>query len=230
MEALPRPNWGPFHREFNGVWKQGEHVFICAKTGTGKTDLMFKLLQPFEHATVLCAKPDDATFRQPITREYRRTEHYDRRSTDGKLLVMPSDKDRELPEVQATQAEEFRSTLNKVYRSRGQAMGMDELLWLQLIGLKRELEIMSFMGRAKGISIVGVTQRPKNIPVVIMQQASYAFVSRAMREDDLDGLAELGVLDRRTMKEYLRQVTGKHDFLFIDTTGEMPMQIIDTHA
>jgi hypothetical protein len=215
---------------FSRQWDAGEHVFISAKTGTGKTDLMLELMQRFRHAAILCCKPDDPIFQDERAREYRVTETWNPTSLDRKLMVMPSEKNRDTQEAIAEQRYIHKTALEAIYKSRGYAIGLDELYWMSNdLRLKRESGRLAFMGRSKGITLVAATQRPVNIDPIVMQNISYAFVSRAMRESDLKGLSELGT-DYKTMVAAIRSIKGKHDFLFVDTTGEIPLQIVNTHA
>jgi hypothetical protein len=238
LMVLPRSPYKDFRAKFRSIWEQGEHVFISAKTGSGKTELLQDLMaggwnsqQKQKHGVIFCTKPGDPIFRSIAARAYRKVNEWSPRSTDTLLMLTPSDKAPTTDEIKREQARVFNDAMNKIYHSEGWTVGLDEVLWLsQQLRLDSGMSTLAFMGRAKGITLIAATQRPKRIPVIIPQSSSYAFVGRAMRDEDLQGLAELSAVDRRETMAAIRQVTGKHDFLFIDTTGRMPLQIVNTRV
>ncbi len=133
-------------------------------------------------------------------------------------------------EIRAAQHNEFGQTLSEIYQDKYWAVGIDEAAWLsESLKLGRDIGDLHHIGRAYGVTLISATQRPARLPVIIPQSATYAFVAKTMRKDDLLRLAELGgnVLETRKAIDSLR---GQHDFLFIDTLGRMPLQIVNTRS
>lgn len=230
MVNLPRPTWNEFTATFRKLWKPGEHVFLSAQTGAGKTELLLKLMPLRTHGVIFCTKPGDPIFRTIEARDYRRIKTWaDKKAYDQKLMLAPSEKGTP-DEIRYGQTEEFRSTLDTIYQDKYWAVGIDEAAWLsESLHLGRNLADLHHIGRAYGVTLISATQRPKRLPVIIPQSASYAFVGKTMRKDDLATLAELGGETRET-RAAIDSLRERHDFVFIDTLGRMPLQIVNTRA
>ena len=230
---LPRPTFAQFRTMFDRRWKQGEHVFISSQTGGGKTELMLKLLEisPGLHYDVLfCTKPRDPIFRTPQARQYRKIPYWAKREKHDKRVMLSPLNFNSSGETRVNQAGVFRDALDQIYFDGGWTVGIDETAWLaESLGLARPIADQHHMGRALGITLVTATQRPKRLPVIVPQSATYAFIGKTMRRDDQNTLAELGG-DTRATRAAIESLTGRHDFLFVDTLGREPLQIVDTRA
>lgn len=222
--------WEKFYTEFRKQWKPGEHVFISAQTGAGKTELLLKLMPIRTHGVIFCTKPGDPIFKTPEAREYRKIKTWsDKKSYDQKLMLSPSERGNPI-EIRQRQTQEFANTLSEIYLDRYWAVGIDEAAWLsESLRLGRDIADLHHIGRAYGVTLISCTQRPKRLPVIIPQSASYAFIGKTMRKDDLATLAELGG-DVRATRAAIDSLRDRHDFVFVDTTGRMPLQIVNTRA
>lgn len=231
MTELQRPTWAEFESQVLApTWKQGEHVFISSQTGGGKTELMLKLMHQRQYVLMLCTKPRDPIFSTKEAREYRRIQEYGNiRKFDTKLMLAP--KTYPTPgDTRTNQTMVFRDAMERAYKDGGWTIGGDETAWLsESLKLGREIADLHHMGRALGITLVTATQRPKRLPVIVPQSATYAFVGKTMRADDMRTLAELGG-DTRETSRAIDALTGRHDFLFIDTLQRVPLMIINTRA
>ncbi len=230
MPELPRPTWADFSKAFRNRWNQGEHVFINGQTGSGKTDLLLRLLDMRTYSVVYVTKPRDEIFKSPLARPYRQIKRFPKvpRVTDRRLMLSAKQGD-SAADIVGNQHEIFREANDVIFHRGGYAVGSDETLWLgNRLKLGTQLGDLSFMGRALGISMVSATQRPAHIPVIIPQSASHAFISKTGRKGDLQTLSELGGDTRATM-EALSTLRDKHDFLYVDCDGKMPLQIVNTH-
>jgi ABC-type lipoprotein export system ATPase subunit len=76
MSAYPTPSWSEFYDYFSRNWKQGEHVFISAQTGAGKTELLTKILPIRAYKVIFVTKPRDPIFKAPEVRTYQRQRVY----------------------------------------------------------------------------------------------------------------------------------------------------------
>lgn len=228
---LPRPSWADFSRAFRNRWKQGEHVFINGQTGSGKTDLLLRLLDMRTYSVVYVTKPKDEIFRSELAKPYRKINRFPNPPTvTDRRLMLSARRGDSAQRIVGDQAEIFGEANDIIFARGGYAVGSDETLWLGgRLRLGTQLGDLSFMGRALGISMISATQRPAHIPVIIPQSATHAFISKTGRKGDLDRLAELGG-DTRATREAIDSLRDKHDFLYVDTDGKMPLQIINTHA
>jgi hypothetical protein len=230
MPELPRPTWAEFSRAFRNRWEQGEHVFINGQTGSGKTDLLLRIMDMRTYSVVYVTKPRDAIFKSPLARPYRKVKAFPSvpRVTDRRLMLSDKQGD-SAADMVGNQHAIFKHANDTIFHRGGYAVGVDESLWISnRLKLGAQLGDLSFLGRALGISVVSATQRPAHIPVIVPQSASHAFISKTGRKGDLQTLAELGGDTRATM-EAIASLRDKHDFLYVDCDGRMPLQIVNTH-
>lgn len=225
----PRPTWEEFQRSFMRRWKQGEHVFINGQTGSGKTELLLQLVNMRTYGVVFVTKPRDPIFKSPFAEGYHRKSLWNPRMGEKKILLAPKEGDSTQAQVGA-QREVFLDALNKTYKDGGWTIGVDETLWIaNRLKLSALVGDASFMGRALGITVISATQRPAHIPVIVPQSATHAFIAKTGRASDLKTLAELGG-DPREVATALKSLRNKHEFLYVDTASELPLQIINTRA
>jgi len=236
---LPHPTWENFSNRFFMRWKQGEHVFINGQTGSGKTELLLTLLstpwfrsngQPRDkYSVVFVTKPRDAIFKSPLAKPYKRIRTFAPKPGDKLLMLEAANGDSTLNTV-GNQAEVFRRALDTTYHQGGWTVGSDETLWLaNRLRLKNEIGDANYMGRALGVTMVSATQRPAHIPVIIPQSATHAFIAKTARKSDMVTLSELGA-DPAEVAAALRSLRDKHDFLYVDTSGELPLMVVNTRA
>jgi hypothetical protein len=227
---LPRPTWDEFSRAFRNRWKQGEHVFINGQTGSGKTDLLLRLCDMRTYSMVCVTKPRDEIFKSPLARPYRKINRFPNppRVTDRRLMLSAKRGDSARKMV-GDQADIFGEAFDAIFARGGYTVGCDETLWIGgRLRLGAPLGDLSFLGRALGITMISATQRPAHIPVIIPQSATHAFISKTGRKGDLDTLGELGG-DVRATREAIASLRDKHEFLYVDTDGKMPLQVVNTH-
>lgn len=229
MTELPRPSWPEFLATFSRRWKQGEHVFINGQTGSGKTELLLQLVNMRTYGVVFVTKPRDPIFKSPFAKGYTRMTKWAPSGTTRKVLLAPREGDSTQAQV-GNQREVFHDALNKTYKDGGWTIGVDETLWIaNRLKLSALVGDASFMGRALGITVISATQRPAHIPVIVPQSATHAFLAKTGRASDLKTLAELGG-DPREVASALKSLRNKHEFLYVDTAGELPLQVINTRA
>jgi len=226
---IPHVSWDEFYPTFQRRWRQGEHVFINGQTGSGKTELLLKILDIRDYSVVFVTKPRDAIFRSPFAKHYRKVSKFAPRSHDRRLLLTAREGDSTRAMV-GNQYEVFSDALDKIYHSGGWAVGVDETLWIgNRLKLGDKIGDGAFMGRALHLSYVYCTQRPAHIPVIIPQSASHAFIGKTGRKSDLATLAELGG-DVRATAEAIASLRDQHDFVYVDTQGKLPLQVVNTRA
>jgi ABC-type oligopeptide transport system ATPase subunit len=150
----------PFHV------KQGQHLVITGRTGSGKSYLASSLLLERPYLLVLRSKKDDI--------------HYptDRRVTTLKTArqAMENTQLRRIevePEYDA-QGDIFGEVLDRAYKQGGWTIYVDEGYRLEQLKLRPELEKHLTQGRSLGISMVVGIQRPAWVSRFTLSEASHA--------------------------------------------------------
>lgn len=215
-------------RVFARRWKQGEHVFINGQTGSGKTDMLLRLMQLREHGVVFVTKPRDPIFKSPLASNFVRQTKWAPKHGVKKIFLSAPIGDSSREQV-GNQREIFGEAMDKIYIDGAWAVGVDETFWIsKKLGLSSEVENFSFMGRALGITAITAMQRPRNIPVLVPQSATHAFISKTGHRDDLKTLSYLDT-DSGALESALRSLRDPHEFVYVDTAGKLPMMVVNTH-
>lgn len=229
--TLERVPWDVFSCAFAERWRQGEHVFVYGETGSGKTDLAFRLLNMRGYGVAFITKPRDDIFSSSLTRGYRRIHSWPPRVVDNRvnhflLSAKPSKSFHD--EIQA-QRILFPDAFESIYKDGGWTVLFDETLHLATtLGMSKDLSNFAYLARSSKLTGVYCSQRPKNIPPVIIQSCKYAFIARCRRSADLDTLSELGY-SKRDLSAMIRQLHNIHDFIFVDPQSDASPVVIDTH-
>lgn len=235
MADYPRPTWEQFIKIFRARWNQGEHVFINGQTGSGKTDILMRLLNEKwsrgrkKYSALFVTKPRDPIFKSPLVSDWARQQYFQPDAHQSKVLLSAPNGDSTMQQV-GNQREVFSHALDTVYAQRGWTLGIDETLWIgNRLGLGKVVGDMAFMGRALDLTGVYATQRPSHIPVIVPQSATHTFTGKIGRKEDMARIAELGG-DFYQNRDAIQSLTNKHDFVYIDSDGKLPLMIVNTRA
>lgn len=233
MSDLPRPAWNTFLKEFARRWEPGEHVFVYGETGSGKSDLAYRLLNVRPFGVAFITKPRDPIIKSELTRGYRRVTDWPPKEVNSvrehHFLLMAKTSKTMDEEVQG-QREVMPDALDTIYRDGGWNVLFDETLHLtEELRMGSKLSRFAYLARSNELTGIYCSQRPARIPVIIPQSCKWAFIARSRREEDINVLSQLGY-SRQELKRELGKLRSLHDFLFIDPQGDMPMMIVNTHA
>lgn len=223
----PEPSWPDFLKAFR--WDQGEHIFISAQTGAGKTELETKVIRLQPHSVIFVTKPRDKIFQAPEVKDYKRMETWKPRLGTKRILLGPR-RASSPADLQAKQRASFAPAIDSIYEDGGWAVGFDEGAHMsEFMGkpIEDAVKMLHHVGRAYGISIVFATQRPFRIPVIVPESASHAFIGRTSRPEDLRRVAGLAP-DPKEAQAAIKSLRNKHDFVYIDPEGRMPLTIVNT--
>lgn len=224
---LPSPSWPAFQAAFARRWQQGEHVFISAQTGAGKTELLLKIMALRSYSAIFVSKPRDPILRTEDAKAYRRIAEFEPKAHDNRLMLIPANQ-----KTTAATADEqrrvFGNALDTAYNQGGWALGFDELAYMsEDLRLDPAIKRINHLGRALGITAVSATQRPFRIPVIVRTSATHAFLGPTARDEDLKALGQLGFNTKAT-RAAIESLEGHHDFVYVDQRRQLPMVIVNT--
>lgn len=222
----PRPSWAEFREQFRERWSQGEHVFINGRTGSGKTQLLLELLSMEPYSVLFGTKPRDDTLKNPLTRNWTRVTEWKPR-VEHHHMILSAKQGKNAEAFLNNQKKLFPEAMDKIYRQGGWTIGFDETYYMsQYLKIPEKMSLTAYHGRSLGLTGVYLTQRPRWIPIIIPQNAEHAFIGTSTNSEDFDTLAELGF--GKSELRIAMQNLGKHDFVYLDTIGRMPIQIVNT--
>jgi len=233
---IPFTPWADFMAAWD--WTQGEHVTIVGPTGTGKTTLMRALMvkryQAGGAVAVLATKPRDVTLERwaradhlavvrswpPRAPRFRRPadiELPDGRTVAWDHRVMLWPRTAEASTFRSTMEREHRAALDAMFVQGGWCIAAEELLYLCAdLGLDDALTTLWTQGRSNGISVIGGTQRPVNIPLYAYSQASHLFMFGDSDDVNLSRLQGIGGMDGKNLRGLVKALPH-HDVLYIGT-------------
>lgn len=225
------PRWRDFFPKFRKRWNQtrnAEHVFIYGETRSGKTELASWLLNSEPYGVVIVTKPDDPIFKSPNFKDYERARKWVPRKM-GTHIMLSADPGKSMMEERANQRALIPGVLDQIYREHGWTVLFDEGMHMSTtLGMKQQVSDFFYLGAGYGLTGIMCSQRPRMIPAIVPQSCEHAFISRSRRDDDLSTLAELG-RDKREIRNIMRGLRTKHDFIYLDTQEDIPVQIVNTH-
>lgn len=235
---LPFTPWAQFFDRFD--WRQGEHVTVVGPTGMGKTTVIRAIL-PKRYASrgavaVLATKSRDrnleawaradgmTTVRSwppkppTIWRQPRDVVNPDGSTTawDHRLMVWPRPSGVALGDLDEHIAETHRAAFTDMYWAGNWCIVAEELWELSRLGLDREMSQVWTQGRSAGLSLVGATQRPVDIPLFAYSQPSHLFMFGDNDEVNLRRLQGIGGMSGATLRESVKALRG-FDVLYIGT-------------
>lgn len=235
MPDLLHPTWDQFRRIFRARWQQGEHIFTNGQTGSGKSELLSRLLaDPWsrnrkKYSTLFVTKPRDPLFKSPYVDGFERQQAFYPQAHTSKVMLSAPRGDSTRQDV-GNQHAIFRDALDTIYAQGGWTVGIDETYWMNReLALGNDISRIAYMGRALGVTGIFNTQRPSHIPVLIPQSATHAFLGKMGRREDVNRVAELGGDYHETLAA-VNSLRSKHDFVYLDTQGDLPLMIVNTHA
>ena len=229
VELPPFVEWEDFYARWR--WNQGEHVTVIGPTGTGKTTVMRALLpKRYEAGGSVCVvgtKTRDSTLVEwakadGLTRVKSWPPKWpgwwwDRPAGDewaGRVMLWPK---LNTPEDIYDMADVVRTAMGSMFTAGNWCVVADELwYWCAEMGLSHELKTWWSQGRSAGLTVVGSTQRPADIPLLAYDSATHLFFFNDSDENNLKRVSGLGGLPSRETREIVRALPF-HDVLYINT-------------
>lgn len=225
-------------RRFGREHKQGEHVLISGSTGSGKTKLTRRLIQPRldrgGHVIVFVAKHNaDKTFTEDysdftVWRDYRKRPP----SWQNKVLLWPdvSKFKGNKTRILEHQKEVFTDAIEDINDKGRRTVVVDEGLYMcspSFLSMADEIAMMHAIGRSNDLTMFDLMQRPSNMPLILYGSASHAFVGRTREESDKKRLAEMGA--RESSRELAAMIAAneRHDFTWVPVTPDWPAECVN---
>lgn len=226
-QQIPEVGWDTFLKGWHRQFHQGEHVTIIGPTGSGKTLLAKRLIEPRTHVVGLGIKPKDSSMEDLIAKGWHRVNVWkDRPKSASRVLLWP--KTGSLAETRVTHRKVFSDLLESVWKQGGWCIWTDELRYLtHNCGMVELYQQMYVTSRSNNISLVSAAQRPKWIPLEAMSQASHLFLYRTGDEQDL---VRMGGLNGNNAKQVASTVAALPDHTFLHVNMRNGVQAISKVA
>ncbi len=216
-------NWYSFTKRFKRQWKQGEHVTIVGPTGSGKSILALELINLRRYYVLLLTKGNDKTADTFINKnELEVIERWPPSGFDDKIALWPRFRGIDSFEIQARVMREaingYRRKGRKIagiYEEGGRAVLIDEVMYFdEELHLDTEMRMLWTQGRSNNISLVAGTQRPRTVPMVMLNQWTHLLLFQTSDKYEIQRLSDVGGNISTIIKETVPHL-APHQFLYI---------------
>lgn len=239
LSRPPRVTWEQLRTKLQREWKPGEHWTLIGPTGSGKTHAAQTLASLCEHTLTIATKRRDALLeelvpRQLIARDLSKDVMWSRDNKPmeqhRRVIFWPRYSEKiSAKQRSAMQAKEIRQALDWADRTGGWAVVIDELMWVSRnLRLEAEIESLYFQARTQGVSVIGAAQRPRQVPLLALNQSTYLMLWNTSDKQDLERLRELSAgFPPRFIDSAVQQLSWReHEALFIDARNRSVARVV----
>lgn len=202
LTTPPRITWPELRALLVREWKPGEHWTLLGPTGSGKTHAAQVLASLCRYTLTIATKRQDPLLsemakHQLVSRDLSKDvmwTHENRPMEQHRRVIFWPRYGEKVTAAQRAklQAAEIRKALDWADRTGGWAVVIDELMWVaNNLRLQSELESLYFQARTQGVSVIGAAQRPRQVPLLALNQSTYLMLWQTSDKQDLERLREL---------------------------------------
>lgn len=217
-------SWNRFIQWFARQWKQGEHITIIGPTGSGKSYLALQLIKVRDNYVLFLSKGNDKTLDRFIKQEdIEVITKWPPTGFENKVALWPRftgiDSFQTQHIVFRDAINGYRKGTNKIdgiYTEGGWSVLIDEVMYFKdELHLEQELRMLWTQGRSNDISLVAGTQRPRDVPMLMLNQWSHLFVFQTSDRYEIQRLADIGGNIGNIIKQNV-PVLSRHEFLYVN--------------
>jgi len=201
LKTPPRIAWPELRARLLREWKPGEHWTLLGPTGRGKTHAALTLASLCKHTLIIATKRQDPLLqelsgRQLVAKDLSKDVVWAGKTPlpqHRRVIFWPRHSEKLNAQQRIVwQTKHIRNALDWADRTGGWAVIIDELMWLSRnLKLQAELESLYFQARTQGVSVIGAAQRPRQVPLLALNQSSYLLMWQTGDTQDIERLREL---------------------------------------
>ena len=233
----PRIAWPELRARLIRDWKPGEHWTCIGPTGSGKTHAALTIASLSKYTLIIATKRRDPLLEglrgQLVATDLSKDVMWHGNTpieVHRRVIYWPKAPEKSTAQQRtALQAKAIRKALDWADRTGGWTLVIDELMWVSRnLGLERELESLYFQARTQGVSVIGAAQRPRQVPLLALNQSSYLLMWHSADKQDLERLRELSAgFPRGFIDQCVQHLDyHRHEALFIDARRREVARVI----
>lgn len=218
IEHVP---WDEFFTWFKKNWKQGEHVAMIGTSGQGKSTLAKTIIPIRNYVVVFVTKARDPLFALLKKDGFKKVSEFQGvPDIAPKQLLAPS-----LSKGKSSMVDQrkvFEDAMYQVFAAGNWCIWLDELRYItDNLKLQQDVEFLLLQGRALGISLVSLTQRPVKVPLEVFDQSTHLFFWRDTDEANRRRIGGIGGVSGAILWEEVASLE-QYEFIYLNTrTGYM---------
>jgi hypothetical protein len=225
----PGPVAGGQLRRLHAIHRQGEHALVTGPTGSGKSTLGKELVENrARHGSYVMVfstklRPDETLDRE--FKDYTVWKKFKKKPKvyEDRVILRADTRKMSTRQALLHQRQVFGEALDELMHVGHWTFMVDEGFYFchpQFLGLAQPLALHYAQGRTGKLTAITLAQRPANLPLIIYDNISHAFVGRVRDEEDRKRLANIGAGDKRLHESLKRQ--GLHDFTWFPIAPDWP--------
>lgn len=188
------------------IVKDNQRVAYIGKTGSGKTTLARFVTAPLPRLIVLDGKGSLGGSDWNLSQS-RATKRSLERGDNGRLRVT------------GVTWSDWQPSLDMAWSIGNVVVYIDEMLLVAPSKPPVQLARLYQIGREKGIGVQASTQRPRNVPAIMLSEAEWIFLFRVSRADDRKAVSDFGD-ENEVMR---RPIHDEHGFYAFNAQWRAPV-------
>lgn len=200
-------------------WLVGQHMALLARTRSGKTTFARSVLEIRDWVVVFGTKPRDAE----LYEGFQRRGYVIRDSwspddlSENRVIFRPGGSLTDTDQ----QRRAFTKALDQIYQVGGWTVYIDEVLVLARdLSMERILNRMWTQAASNDVTMVAGTQRPRGVPLNMLEQSEWFALWKVAEREDRDRAAEL-LGAQRTMAQEAMVRLPRYEFLLVNAVEDL---------